>query len=204
MSRDKLIFYSLNAYLRTLRVRVLIDDGCLPSSPRVYVFWHGRMLLLPFVFRRFSDRVKVLISRHSDGELAAKVVSNFGFSSVRGSAGKGKGGVSAALRMIDEVKNGYSVAIPVDGPRGPAFKVKKGAALVSLETGVPVCPVSFRCSRGRKLGSWDRFFIPYPFSSCTVKVGKPLIPDAGESPGELSKRIELSLIDLERELEEEV
>ena len=183
----------IKIYVKSLKVNVRVDSSCMPDSPKIYAFWHGQMFLLPVVFREFSDRVRVLISRHSDGEFAARLVKEFGFNAIRGSAGKRKGGVSAVLRMVDEIKSGFSVAIPVDGPKGPIHKVKKGVALLSIKTGVPVCPIAFRCSKGKHLSSWDRFFIPYPFSTCVVKVGKPVLPSYNESGEEFAERIERSL-----------
>ncbi len=201
MNKYSLIASIVKLYVKTLRVHIEVNSCCFPNDPKIYAFWHGRMLLLPVIFRDYSDRIKVLISRHSDGEFAARLVKEFGFSAVRGSTGKGKGGVSATINMIKSIEEGYSIAIPVDGPKGPIHKVKRGISMLSIKTGVPVCPITFYCSNGKHLSSWDRFFIPYPFSKCTVKVGKPLFPGYNESDEEFRRRIEVALLSLAKELE---
>ncbi|TCK05205.1 lysophospholipid acyltransferase family protein [Phorcysia thermohydrogeniphila] len=180
----------LRAWVKTLKVEV--EFLAEPTFPSIIAFWHGRMFLLPFVFRSYASQVSILISRHRDGEFATRLVEALGFSTVRGSTGKGKGGDRAFLEMVRLLKSGMSVAITPDGPRGPREVVKPGVARLSIKTGVPIYPLTFSCSRGKKLNSWDRFLIPYPFSRCKVILGKPIYPQGYEEE-ELVKKVELEL-----------
>lgn len=171
--------------------------------PAVFAFWHGRMFVLPFIFRDYGEKVYVLISKHADGEVAADIVNSLGFKTVRGSTGRGKGGDKAFLKMVTLIEEGNGIAITPDGPMGPAQKVKLGTAKLSLKTGVPVYPISFSAYPKVNLNSWDKFMVPLPFSKCVVKVGNPIFPD-GFSEEELAKEIELRLKELSVACDEEV
>lgn len=41
-------------------------------------------------------------------------------------------------------------------------------------SGSPVVPISFACSSGVKLRTWDRLLVPFPFSRVVVEVGEPI------------------------------
>jgi len=190
LSKSYVASLFLRAWVRTLRVEV--EFLAEPTFPSIIAFWHGRMFLLPFVFRNYASRVSILISRHRDGEFVARLVEALGFSTVRGSTGRGKGGSKAFIEMVKLIKSGMAVAITPDGPRGPKEVVKQGIARLSIKTGAPIYPLTFSTNRGKKLNSWDEFLVPYPFSRCKVVLGKPVYPENyGEK--ELVKKVELEL-----------
>src|SRR6516165_3174414 len=68
-----------------------------PDQPLIVAMWHGQHFMVPFLSR--GHRVKVLISRHRDGEINAYAAERLGIGTVRGSGvvrGSGasdKGGV---------------------------------------------------------------------------------------------------------------
>ncbi|NPB03667.1 MAG: lysophospholipid acyltransferase family protein [Thermotogae bacterium] len=194
LGKEKLLANLLSLWVKTLRIELILESE--PLFPSVAVFWHGRMLILPVVFKDVADRVSVLISNHRDGELAAKVIRELGFKVVRGSTGRGKGGSSAFLKMLSLLEKGESVAITPDGPRGPREVMKEGAIKLSRKSGAPLLPITFGCSRGYKLSSWDRFLIPAPFSKCRVIVGRPIYPQDFESDEEMKSYAEKSLKEL--------
>ena len=104
----------------------------------VFVLWHGR--LLPPTFQHRGRGVATLISQHRDGEYITRVVRDrWGYVVVRGSSSRG--GVQAVAEMIRLVKQGRSLAVTPDGPRGPREKMKLGPLLVAQRTGAPVVPV---------------------------------------------------------------
>jgi hypothetical protein len=190
IDKERLLAFLLKGWVRTLRIDVEFLSPI--QFPSIFAFWHGRMFVLPFVFERYAEKVNVLISRHRDGEFAAKLIEAIGFKTVRGSTGKGKGGERAFLEMVKILSRGEAVAITPDGPKGPAEKVKKGIVKLSMKTGVPVYPISFSAKPCYRFNSWDSFMLPLPFSRCVVRVGKPVYP-AQLSEDELKERIELEL-----------
>ena len=191
LSNPDLIYTLSSLWVKTLRVEVEFLSP--PQFPSIVAFWHGRMFLLPFALKNYAERVAILISRHRDGELIARIVEKMGFKTVRGSAGRGKGGDRAFKEMVKLIEKGYTVAITPDGPRGPREVAKPGVAKLAMKTGVPVYPLTFSANWKFNLNSWDRFLIPYPFSKCRVILGEPILPQNFPSEEELRKEIELKL-----------
>ena len=138
-------------------------------------FWHNRLLPMPIFWSRFIPPERpygiALSSTSKDGEMIAQVVGRFGIRSIRGSATR-RG--SAALReMARHSKAGHDIAVTPDGSRGPCYQIKPGLVLLAQLTGRPVLPASFDFSAAWRLRSWDRFFIPKPFSTVTLVLGDP-------------------------------
>ena len=55
-----------------------------PDLPIILVMWHGQHFLAPFI-RRPTDKCKVLISHHSDGEITTLTAKRLGVDVIRGS-----------------------------------------------------------------------------------------------------------------------
>ncbi len=171
--------WALRLLALTLRIRVE-DPAALrehvTDEPFIIVFWHNRILLVPVVWNRFlargrAQRGMALTSPSRDGELIAQLLTRFGIGPVRGSASR-RG--STALRELARLlKTGHDIGITPDGSRGPLYEIKPGLVLLAQLTGKPVLPVSFEFSRAWRLKSWDRLFIPKPFSTVTFRVGVP-------------------------------
>jgi len=124
-------------------------------------FWHARMLMMPYAFRGWQGRM--LISDHRDGGFIADTMHLIGIQTVRGSSTQG--GVRAMLKMIRMVKKeNCDLGITPDGPKGPREVVSKGTVQLAMKTGLPVLPVCYAASRYWRANSWDRFYIPKPFS----------------------------------------
>ena len=45
------------------------------------------------------------------------------------------------VKVIDLVKNGYDALLAVDGPEGPAYQVRPGAALMAKRSGAVLAPM---------------------------------------------------------------
>jgi len=58
----------------------------------------------------------------------------------------------------------------LDGPKGPALIAKPGAEWLANKTKVPLAKVEVKYSRAFRLNSWDKTFIPLPFSKITIFV----------------------------------
>lgn len=160
--------FFLTLLMRSLRisVRMPATDG----APRVLVFWHGGMLVPWYLFRR--GRAAALVSASRDGDVLAAVLHAWGITVVRGSSSAG--GSEAVRAMVDLVRRGYSVLITPDGPRGPAEQMKIGAFVVAQRTGAPIMLCAPQYRNAWRLRSWDRFFIPKPFSRVDVQWRGPI------------------------------
>lgn len=140
------------------------------GEPVLMAFWHGRSIMLPFAYR--GHGACIMNSTHRDGEIVSRVLERFGITATRGSSTRG--GVPGFRGLLRASRRGLDVALIPDGPRGPAGVAKAGAAELVIATGAPLFPMAVSCSRGWRLGTWDRMMIPRPFSRVVLVVGEPL------------------------------
>ncbi len=153
------------------RVEALQERGI----PVLYALWHGRMFLPIQSHNR--EGVVTMASRSKDGEIIALWLERNGWAVVRGSTTRG--GMGALKGMVREVRSGRPSAMTVDGPKGPPRVVQPGVVQLARLTGGWIVPVGASSRRGRFMGSWDRYLVPYPFSRNVVVYGEPFpIPEA--------------------------
>jgi lysophospholipid acyltransferase (LPLAT)-like uncharacterized protein len=104
----------------------------------------------------------VLISRHQDGEIIARIISRFGHRAVRGSSTRG--GALALRELIRLGRSGADLVVTPDGPKGPRQVAKIGVVQLAKATGLPIVPLAFSCSKKNTLragiGSWSRIHGP--------------------------------------------
>lgn len=167
-------YYLLHLWARTLRFE--IDDRAniiaTPANKNLIgAIWHNRLLLLPYVVKRFMPqrRGAALISSSRDGELIALLVRHFGFDVVRGSTSSG--GTRAMMQLVDVLASGRDVVITPDGPRGPVYQLGPGMILLAQRSGAEVIPMNMEYSASWRVSSWDRFILPRPFATVRVTLG---------------------------------
>jgi lysophospholipid acyltransferase (LPLAT)-like uncharacterized protein len=154
----------------TLRYEDRAEAGVTPGykipGPVVFAFWHRSLLTCAYRFRNLD--IAILISSSFDGELIARTVELLGFTAIRGSSSRG--GAAGLRNMQLAYAAGHRCAFTADGPRGPVFVAKPGAAQLAnsvgggLTTGTWVGCFYALPDRAWELKSWDRFLIPKPFS----------------------------------------
>jgi lysophospholipid acyltransferase (LPLAT)-like uncharacterized protein len=155
----------------------------------LFCFWHSRLLGLCFT-HRFRN-IGIMVSKSFDGEWIARIVTKLGYRVFRGSASRD--GAAALVEMLRD-KNDGDLALTVDGPRGPAQKVKPGAILLSSLSCLPIVPITCVASNAWRLRSWDKFILPKPFSVVTVRYGNSIsIPH--EIPAEEFKKYSMLVED---------
>ena len=96
-------------------------DRAEADMPIISAFWHGQHLLATNASKP-SYKVKMLVSRHHDGEVNAIAAERLGVGTIRGSGNHAsgfvhKGGVAAFQAMLDALADGYSVALSADVPK---------------------------------------------------------------------------------------
>jgi lysophospholipid acyltransferase (LPLAT)-like uncharacterized protein len=159
----------------------------------IYAFWHGRIFMGTFFFRKRG--IVVMTSQNRDGEYIAGVISRFGYSPARGSSTRG--GRGALVEMIRALRKAKDVAFTVDGPKGPRYVAKPGAVWIASKSGAPVLPFNISVERKWVLNSWDRFHIPWPFSRTYLLIGSPIYVERSGS----EEAMELAQRSLQAELE---
>ncbi|MCK6479550.1 MAG: lysophospholipid acyltransferase family protein [Planctomycetes bacterium] len=145
------------------------------TGSAVYAFWHGRLLMPTALFTDYG--MTVMISRHADGEIIARIAERLGSRTVRGSTTRG--GAAALLAMVEVLRAGGGGIFTPDGPRGPREVAQSGAVFAASRAGVPLIPVGAAARGAWELRSWDRFRIPRPFTRVAMVLGEPLHPPPG-------------------------
>jgi lysophospholipid acyltransferase (LPLAT)-like uncharacterized protein len=147
--------------------------------------WHQQFFSFIRHFRIYrADRPGLMISRSTDGEVIAAVANQMGWITVRGSSSRD--GVKALRGMIQHIRDHRLAAHVVDGPRGPIGVVKKGVIHMARETGAVVVPVYAEAAKAWSFRSWDRFFIPKPFSRVCIRFGNMIPPLSASGDDEQS------------------
>ncbi len=192
----------LKFYFLTEQYFLSIKNINYPKEQFIFSMWHCHQCLVYGV----EDKSKfyALISASNDGEIIAKAAESLNIMSVRGSTKRR--GVAASLELIEKLKEGNSAAIMVDGPRGPAGKVKEGIINISKISEVPIVPVAWYSKNKTffSFNTWDKFKAPVGFCKTVALYGEPIhIPSnlPKESFPLYCEKIEAEMNRLQDELE---
>jgi lysophospholipid acyltransferase (LPLAT)-like uncharacterized protein len=159
-----------------------VYDQVRPDLPIILALWHGQHFLTSFL-KRDEHRVKVLISRHRDGEINAIVTKMLGAETIRGSGDHNreflrKGGLGAFRQMQSALRDGYNIVMTADVPK-VSRKAGLGVAMLARVSGRPIYPAAIATSRRIELQkAWDKSAVNLPFSRGAVVLGKPIRVDA--------------------------
>ena len=167
--------------------------------------WHSTILLMPSGWNRVirkwpqqKTRSTMLVSQSKDGESVAKAIKHLGLETVRGSSTNkkkktDKGGMRALAEAQRILKNGGGICITPDGPRGPAQIAQNGPIIMAQRSGAPILPFAIISSPSKRLGTWDGFRIPYPFSRGALVFGDAIIPSKDQTRETLRLQLEDNL-----------
>lgn len=149
------------------------------DQPVVVCFWHAELVpnlnWLTTRFRRRGRTLAIMVSPSVDGDLVQRILELRGALVARGSATRS--GVKVLRDLYRSMsKHGASPVILPDGPQGPALQMKDGALLLSDLAGAPILCIASAVSRAWTLRTWDRMWIPKPFSKIAFAVGTPRPP----------------------------
>jgi len=159
----------LGATWRIRRTNTAAVDAWLAGGGRcIYTIWHSQILATMYEYRDLH--VAALVSRSRDGEVVARAIERLGFVTARGSSTRG--GQEGFQEMLARARDGHSLVITPDGPRGPREVVKPGVVRLASMTGLRVLPVSC-VSRGEwRAKARDGFRVPRPFGRVLVAYGE--------------------------------
>lgn len=169
----------LRLWNRTLRFEADAETVARLSKcdvPIAFVLWHNRLFISPEIFRRYRTRRPLygLVSASKDGAWLAAFYRLIGIVPVRGSSSNF--GREAGKALIEVMRAGHDIGITPDGPRGPIYEVEPGVLVVTRRNNAPMVLLGAEFGPAKRLRSWDRFYIPWPFTRiklrCTVLPAK--------------------------------
>lgn len=184
----------------TWRTQVLHQDRWdafhATPGPRMVFLWHET--LLPLLLRHRGQGASIIVGRARDGRYLQRIAGALGYEVIVGSSHRGR--VSAMRGTLRALGEGRLVAVTPDGPRGPRRVIKQGALLALAQHGGTALTAYATARPARRLGSWDRFLLPQPWSRIRLSYGRPLsvAPGTTDVPG-LALALQRALAGLEQE-----
>lgn len=161
------------SYLKLLRrtVRIEWTECQFQGGGQIFGFWHEDSFLMNLVLAELSDRtspIDVIVTADTRGSYITRMLEECGGNALRVPDG------FAALACLKKImqrcyEQERSIAVALDGPRGPRHKPKKLAfylaeqeeeSFVGITASYSVCI--------RLFWRWDRYALPLPFSRVTV------------------------------------
>ncbi len=145
-----------------------VNEKC--QGQKIYIFWH-EYILFPLHMRGHAN-LSMLLSQHRDADILLEVAKHMGFQFVRGSTSSGG---TSALRELSRRGQSMHLAITPDGPRGPRRTLAQGPIYLSSKLGMPLVAMGFGYDNPWRLGSWDRFAVPKPYSHARAVVSPAMV-----------------------------
>lgn len=166
---------------RTCRIRIVGEEALKHSLAQhgaaIPVCWHQHLILCSryWVAKRVPHlRPGFMISPSVDGEAPTLLAQWYGAQVIRGSGTyTGARAVRHLYKAI--VREKLSPLVTPDGPRGPRFQFKGGAALLAQLCQVPLVPLAFAARPAYMFKTWDKFIFPWPFARVVLAVGEPIL-----------------------------
>lgn len=175
------------------------------KKPAIFVFWHGRSMMLSPIICLGGMRAYAVASRHKDGRMMAKLQHLFGLRAIYGSTHKG--GVSVLREGLRVLSRGdHGICMSPDGPGGPSLRVQEGALYFAKMSGAPIIPVCYTASRAWIQDRWDKYLVALPFSKIVCNIGNPVFVPRKATDAEFEKiraDLESFMVSQMRELDAE-
>ena len=166
------------------------------DKPFIAATWHGQNMILPTFWHNWRE-MRILVSRHGDGEIVAGVMHFLGVGTIRGAGvpkgeerlykQKGKGGAGALRAMVRALGENISIGLTADLPPGPARQAGEGIVMLARLSGRPIVPVAATTRARIRLNNWDSFTINLPFSKGALVWGEPILVSRDATPEEIEE-----------------
>lgn len=148
-------------------------------APLIGAFWHNRLMLISATWPR-PRPLAMVMSEHGDSRILGIAVADYVTRPIWGSSRRGA--ATALKGMLQALRDGISVGITPDGPRGPRMRCRRGLVQAAMRTGAPIVPAAWSVSRRSVARSWDRFVIAWPFGRGVIVYGPPIrVPAAADA-----------------------
>ena len=178
----RFLAWYLRLVWRTSRITVEpldYGDRVRPVAPIIVATWHGQHFVVP-LGQPDGVPFHVIVSRSGDGEINAVAAAALGMGLIRASGGKThrqvakRGGIRGVLEALKVLKDGGSIAMTADVPKGPARQCGGGIIMLAQHSGCPIVPVAFATRWRITINSWDKASINLPFGRAAFIVGEPI------------------------------
>ena len=156
---------------KVVQKEVLLNAVKSPQ-PLLLCLWHEQLVYVSRFFKNSSFNFYGIISTHFDAEIYSRILRAWNIKLIRGSSTRWWANVIKKMILI--FKDSSSViAVTNDGPKGPPRIAKEGSLSVAKKYNAQIVAVSAKASKYWRVGSWDKTFIPKPFSTVYILFSEP-------------------------------
>ncbi len=136
----------------------VLDNG----EPVIALLWHQKLAQSPYLFPVDRAPICSITSSARAGSMVGRIQLLFGMDTIAMSSHKRH--VALTREVIGKMKQGISIGIAVDGPRGP-HRIASNVPLVwARTTGKRVFYITYSARHTSELSSWDRLQTPRPYT----------------------------------------
>lgn len=132
------------------------------GDPVIVVLWHQRLMMSPYLFPTALGRIATLTSAARAGRMAGLFQTRFGMETIAMSSHQRH--VAMSRQILGRMREGCSIGIAADGPRGPARICSTVPLIWARASGKRVFVVTFSADKHFELPTWDRMWLPRPGS----------------------------------------
>jgi len=184
------LYHAIRGFQSTYRLVVENEtpwmDHLSAGGSVIICCWHQQFFSAIRHFRNYRHlKPPLMISRSGDGGVIAGVASRTGWDIVRGSSSKG--GSEALDEMASLLRARRIAAHVLDGPRGPAGRIKAGLVRLAQLGNAVIAPFYVTADHAWFFRSWDRFMVPKPFSRVRLRFGDPIALSCLNGPGDFER-----------------
>lgn len=181
---------------RTARIRVegMHHLGAATASgrPLIWAFWHQQTMPFMMYGDRFLDGSTFAMITVGDdrGDILATMARRFRSKPFKvDMQGNPVAAGRAVLAVIKALKQGRQSFLAPDGPDGPAFRPKRGIAVLAAKAQATIVPVGAWTDDAYQLQRWDHYLVPYPFARLQFVFGQPMQVDRRSEENQTLLRI---------------
>ncbi|WP_170350862.1 lysophospholipid acyltransferase family protein [Ruegeria atlantica] len=136
----------------------LVEQG----EPVIVVLWHQRLAQSPYFFPLEKGPICSITSSARAGSMVGRVQKLFGMDTIAMTS-KNANNIAISRQVIGKIKQGISIGIAADGPRGPERVLSTVPLVWARTSGKRVFGITFSAEHGREAGTWDRLLMPRPW-----------------------------------------
>ncbi|NRB33730.1 MAG: DUF374 domain-containing protein [Rhodobacteraceae bacterium] len=143
-----------------------LDEAIRNGEATICTLWHDRLVLTPYMFPTDLGKMCSITSDARAGSMVGRIQLRFDFDTIRMSSHKRH--VALSREVIGKIKQGTSIGIAVDGPRGPSRVAKPVPLVWARSTGKRIFLCTYAVRRAGRMPAWDRMLLPGLFNKGVV------------------------------------
>lgn len=139
-----------------------LEELVIAGEPVIVVLWHQRLLMSPYFFPLELGRICSITSAARAGSMVGRVQLQFGFDTIAMSSHKRH--IALSREVLGKMREGISIGIAADGPRGPERIASTVPLIWARSSGKRVFAITYSVRRAAVASTWDRALLPMPWN----------------------------------------